>query len=126
MSHRKEGAAQCSCVWWEAEGTGVARDSRWNKVGAQRDTRKTGETEYKEGQGSIWPGSSELKTAGAWFFPDPGWVSGTLRDIAVNPVQVVRHPGVNARTIGLCAALAPADHSCLQPGTLHFADQWAP
>lgn len=64
MSHRREGATQYSYVWREAEDTGVARDSRWNRVGAQRDTQKTGATEDKEGKGSTWAGSIELKRAG--------------------------------------------------------------
>lgn len=125
MSHGREGATQCSYVWREAEDTGVARDSRWNRVGARRDTQKTGTTEDKDGKRSTWAGSSELDS-GAWFFSDPGWVSGMLGDIAVDPVQVISHPSVDAGLVGLCAPLTPADHSCLQPGTLHFADQRTP
>lgn len=53
----------------------------------------------------------------------PGCDSEVLGDIVVDPVQVIGDPGVDARPVGLCAVLTPADHACLQPGVFYLADQ---
>ena len=59
-----------------------------------------------------------LTQGAAW---GPG--SGLLRDVLVDPVQVGGDAGVDAGIVGVCAAIAPADHTCLQPGAVHLADQ---
>lgn len=53
----------------------------------------------------------------------PGCNSEVLGDIAVDPVQVIGDPSVDARPVGLCTALTPAHNTCLQPGIFNLADQ---
>lgn len=49
--------------------------------------------------------------------------SGLLGDILVDPVQVAGDTGVDAGPVGLGTAVAPADHTRLQPGAVDLADQ---
>lgn len=69
------------------------------------------------GRGQRGP-APPLTQGAAWA---PG--SGLLGDILVDPVQVGGDAGVDAGPVGLRAAVAPADHTCLQPGAVHLADQ---
>lgn len=101
----------------------MVRGSGRTESGLRRRSRGTGEVVGEEGRDATSAGSSVLAIAEIWFSLDSGSDSGVLGDIAVDPVQVIGDPSVDARPVGLCTALTPADHTCLQPVVLDPADQ---